>query len=152
MEKKKQQFISQASKINSIGTAYVKIRYIFIKEKIQVGNNPHIYCSIYLHVHEKSLQSCLTLSNPMDCSPLGSFVHGILQARILEWVAMPISRGSSRPRGQTRISYVSCIGRWALYNQSHLTINTFSLQALYQTVRVSKSSHLRDEESELQGY
>ena len=40
-------------------------------------------------------QSCLTLCDPMDCSLPGSFVHGILQARILEWVAMPSSRGSS---------------------------------------------------------
>ena len=43
----------------------------------------------------KSLQSCPTLWDPMDCSPPGSSVHGILQARILEWVAMPSSRGSS---------------------------------------------------------
>ena len=49
----------------------------------------------------KSLQSCLTLCDPMDCSPPGSSVHGILQARILEWVAMPSSRGSSKPRDQT---------------------------------------------------
>ena len=40
----------------------------------------------------KSLQSCPTLCNPMDYSPLGSSVHGILQARILEWVAMPAPR------------------------------------------------------------
>ena len=49
----------------------------------------------------KLLQFCLTLCNPIDCSPLGSSVHGILQARILEWVAMPSSRGSSQPRGWT---------------------------------------------------
>ena len=46
-------------------------------------------------------QSCLTLCDPMDCSPSGSCVHGILQARILEGVAMPSSRGSSRPRDRT---------------------------------------------------
>ena len=45
-----------------------------------------------------SLQSCPTLCHPMDCSPPGSSVHGILQARILEWIAVPFSRGSSRPR------------------------------------------------------
>ena len=45
-------------------------------------------------VHAKLLQSCLTLCDLMDCSLPGSFVHGILQARILEWVAMP-SRASS---------------------------------------------------------
>ena len=43
-------------------------------------------------------QSSLTLCEPMDCGPPSSSVHGILQARILEWVAMPFSRGSSRPR------------------------------------------------------
>ena len=44
------------------------------------------------YVYAKSLQSCPTLCNPLDCSPSGSSVHGILQARILEWVAMPSSR------------------------------------------------------------
>ena len=48
-------------------------------------------------VRAKSCQLCPTLCNPMDCSPPGSSVHGILQARILEWVAMPSSRGSSQP-------------------------------------------------------
>ena len=42
-----------------------------------------------MSLRAKSLQSCLTLCDPMDCSPPGSFVHRILQARILEWVAMP---------------------------------------------------------------
>ena len=60
------------------------------------------------------LQSCLTLCHPMDCSPPGSSVHGILQARTLEWVAMPSSKGSSPPRDRTCVSSVSCIGRWAL--------------------------------------
>ena len=46
----------------------------------------------------KSLQSCLTLCDSVDCSPPGSSIHGILQARILAWVAMPSSSGSSRPR------------------------------------------------------
>ena len=52
-------------------------------------------------------QSCLTLCDPMECSPLGSSVHGILQARILEWVAMPSSRGSSQPRDRTQVSYIA---------------------------------------------
>ena len=43
-------------------------------------------------------QSCPTLCDPMDCSPPGSSVHGVLQAEILEWVAIPFSRRSSRPR------------------------------------------------------
>ena len=48
-------------------------------------------------------QSCPVLCNSMDYSPPGSFVHGILQARILEWVAMPFSRGSSQPRDRTQV-------------------------------------------------
>ena len=49
------------------------------------------------HVCAKSLQSCLTLCDSMDCSPPGSSVHGILQARLLEWVAMPSSRDLPDP-------------------------------------------------------
>ena len=52
-------------------------------------------------------QLCLTLFDPMDRSRPGSSVHGILQARILEWVAIPFSRGSSQPRGQTRVSCIA---------------------------------------------
>ena len=66
---------------------------------------------LYLHtslknacVCAKSLQSCPTLSDPMDCSPPGSSVHGILQARILEWAAISSSRGSSQPRDRTQVA------------------------------------------------
>ena len=52
----------------------------------------------------------------MDCSLPGSSVHRIVQARKLEWVAMPSSKESSRPRTGSRDSYVSCIGRWVLYH------------------------------------
>ena len=67
-------------------------------------------------VAAKSLQSCPTLCNPRDCGPQGSSVHGILQARILEWVAMPSSRGSSRPRDRTHVSCISWVGRCVLYH------------------------------------
>ena len=66
-------------------------------------------------VHAKSFQSCQTLWNPIDRSLPGSIVHGILQARTLEWVAVPSSRGSSRPRDRNCISYISYIGRQILY-------------------------------------
>ena len=62
-----------------------------------------------LCVHAKLLQLCRALCNPMDCSPPGSSVHGILQARILGWVAKPSSRGSSHPRDQTQ---VLCLLHW----------------------------------------
>ena len=57
------------------------------------------------------LHVCLVASDPMDCSPPGSSVHGILQSRVPEWAAMPSSRRSSQPRDWTRVSYISCIGR-----------------------------------------
>ena len=68
----------------------------------------------------KLLQSYPTLCDPMDCSPPGCSVHSILQARILEWVVMPSSRGSSWPRDQACISYASSIGRYFLHHYSHL--------------------------------
>ena len=65
-------------------------------------------------------QSCLTLCDPMDYSPPGSFVHGISQAKILEWVAISYSRRSSQSRDQTRVSCISCIRRWVLLSLSYL--------------------------------
>ena len=66
--------------------------------------------------HGKSLQLCPTLCDPMDCSQPGSSVHGILQARVLERVATPSSRGSSQPRNQTHVSYTSRIDRRVPYH------------------------------------
>ena len=62
------------------------------------------------------VQSCLTLCNPMDCSLPGCSVHGIFQARILEWFAISYSRGTSQPRDPTCVSCVTCIIRWLLYH------------------------------------
>ena len=62
-------------------------------------NQPHPYLCVCLVI-----QSCPTLCNPMDCSPPGSSVHGVLQERTLEWVAMPSSRVFSQPRDRTQIS------------------------------------------------
>ena len=73
--------------------------------------------SSFLEVCCLVTKSCPTLCDPMDCSLPGSSVHGILQARILEWVAIPFSRRSSWPRDQT---HVSCIGRWILNHLSCL--------------------------------
>ena len=59
-------------------------------------------------------KSCPTLCEPMDCNPQGFSVHRISQARILEWVAISFSRGSSQSRNQT---HISCIGRRTLYHK-----------------------------------
>ena len=63
---------------------------------------------IFMKVKVKSLL-CLTLCDPMDCSLQRSSVHGIFQARVLEWVAISFSRGSSQPRDQTWVSRI--VGR-----------------------------------------
>jgi len=63
--------------------------------------------------------SCLSrvqLCDPMECSPPGSSIHEIFQARIPEWVAISFSRGSSEPGDRTCVSYSSCIGRMVLYH------------------------------------
>ena len=60
-------------------------------------------------------QSCLAVSHPVDCSPPDSSIHGVLQVRTLEWVAIFFYRGSSRPRDQTRISHIA----GSLYHLSH---------------------------------
>jgi len=61
-------------------------------------------------------QSCLTLCNPMDYSLLGSSIHGIFQARVLEWAAISFSRGLSQPRDWTRVSCTAdrCFTIWAI--------------------------------------
>ena len=64
--------------------------------------------------------SCVQLYDPMDCSPPSSSVHGVLQARILEWVAISSSKGSSRAKDQTHISQLSCTGSQIPYHQCHL--------------------------------
>ena len=62
---------------------------------------------VYVCMCVKVAQSCLTLCDPRDCSLPGSSVHGILQARIQEWVAVPFSQGSSQLRYLTQISYIA---------------------------------------------
>ena len=80
-------------------------------------------------------QSYPALCNPMEYSPPGFSVHGILQARILEWVAIPFSRGSSRPRDGTQVSSVSCTAGgfftvWAIREARH-TVQFHAIYAVY---------------------
>ena len=84
----------------------------FFDDPVDVGNLSIQFSSV--------AQSCPTLCHPTDYSPPGSSVHGILQARILEWVCMSSWRGSSQPRDQTHVLYVSCIGRQVLYHSHYL--------------------------------
>ena len=83
-------------------------------------------------------QLCPTLFETMNCSLSGSSAHGIFQARILEWVAISFSRGSSKRKDQTPISCVPCIDRWVLYQECHLgnhhLVNTNSMLGTRQMV------------------
>ena len=74
------------------------------KKKIQKYLWMYIYICVYIYIHAQSLQSCLTLWDPIVYSLPGSSFHGVLQTRILEWVVTPSSRGSSRPRDGTHVS------------------------------------------------
>ena len=85
------------------------IHFCFMKYRVCVY--VHVY-KIY-HLYKRycarfTTQKCLILYDPMDCSSPGSSVHGIFQAKILEWVAISPSRGSSWPRGGAHISCNSC--------------------------------------------
>ena len=87
--------------------------YIYIQERQKIHT-----CTC---TRAKSLQLCPTLCNAMDYSPPGSFHHGILQARILEWApCLPPGVDPPGPREQIHVSYISCIGRLVLYHKCHL--------------------------------
>ena len=88
---------------------------VFLSQLTDMPMHTHAYVC----AHAKLLHLSPTLCNPTDCSPPGSSVHGIPQARKLEWVAMPSSKGSSQPRDQTHISYVSYVGSRILYHYCH---------------------------------
>ena len=83
---------------------------------ISTGHSLPLSCGFCLLCVCSVAQLCLTICNPMDCSPPGSSVHGIFPARMLEWIAISCSRGSSWPRDWTHIFCGSCIGRQILYH------------------------------------
>ena len=85
-------------------------------------------------LHAALLQSCPILFNSMDYSLPGSSVHGILQARILEWVATSSSRGSCQPRDRTCICYISFIRRLILYHQRQLILCQITTNSIYNPV------------------
>ena len=100
--KKKGQYLQKVQH-NRVGSKVAKITnfllVIFFADDFSMATSLSGTC-----VRATSLQLCPTLCDPMDCSPPGSSVHGILQERMIEWVAMPSSRGSSQPRDGTRVS------------------------------------------------
>ena len=112
------------------------------KEQPSSSSQLHPFCATITLVADQHLprelkkesevaQSCLTLCNPVDCSPPGSSVHGILQARILEWVAISFSRGSSWPRDRTQASHIAgrCFTLWAT-REAHMSEALLNCPAL----------------------
>ena len=97
-----------------------KIHLVFQWSLYSSGLMPYVY------VLSRSVMS--DSLRPMNYSPPGSSVHGTFQARILAWVAISFSRGSSWPRDRTRISCVSCIGRQIPYH--HATWQALHYQSL----------------------
>ena len=79
---------------------------LYLAGLLKISREKNIFTMFYYFISEVA-QSCPTLRDPVDCSPPGSSVHGILQARILEWVAISFSRGSSRPRDRTQVSRIA---------------------------------------------
>ena len=92
-----------------------KVRYTLLKKNTHLGWWIQHWSFLGWCMCAKSPWSCPTLCSPMDCSPPGSSVQGILQIRILKWVAMPFSRGSFQLSDRTHVSYGSCIGRRVLF-------------------------------------
>ena len=99
------------SKNTGVG-CHILLKEIFPTQELNCeGSVKAVYCHPAYLIYKQSacmcaqsLQSCSTLCDPMECSPPVSSAHGILQARILEWVTMPSSRGSFWPRDWTCIS------------------------------------------------
>ena len=95
-------------------------------------------------VRSEVAQSCLTLCDPMDCSLPGSCVHGIFQARVLEWVALSFFRGSSWPRDQTLVSCIA--GRhftvWATREASELTCSQMTNEKYWLKVNIKLLLHI----------
>ena len=94
-------------------------------------------------------QSCLTLCDSMDCSPPDDSVHGIFQARILEWVAISYSRGSPLPRDWTRISCDSSNGRRILCQLRHLGRRTHITTKKKQRTQTTKQKQTHKENKQV---
>ena len=96
--------------------------------------------SIIIESESEVAQSCPTLCDPVDCSPPGSSVHGILQARILEWIGISFSRGSSQLRDLTQVSCIAgrCFILWATI---FILVFKISIYELFRNTKIKITSH-----------
>ena len=104
----------------------------------------NFFSSIWVKVKSEVAQSCPTLCNPRDCSLQDSSIHGIFQARELEWVAISFSRGSSHPRDRTRVSLIAGRRFNHLSHQGSCLFGYIKLIIISQTEKVISliSNHL----------
>ena len=109
-----------ANNCRAVATALVRLRGICIKK----AKKKHLASEV------KVTQSCPTLCDTMDCT-----VHGILEARILEWVAFPFSRGSFQPRDQTQVSHIApylCISKHGNFKTLYPRFTMTFLKCFFQ--------------------
>ena len=109
---------------------WTELNWVLQKKSSAISGFRSYWRKLTTESESEVAQSCPTLCDPMDCSPPGSTAHGILQARILEWVAISFSRGSSRPRDQTQVSHIA--GRrfnlWAIREAMNIYIYLFTIK------------------------
>ena len=118
----KRQWIHNTVKV-SHDTGHYSPNNVFVSLGIYKDSSEILFCShssLLIKNHgsgSEVTQLCPTLCDPMDCSLQGSSVHGIFQARVLEWVAISFSRESSRLRDRTWVSHIAgrCFTVWANY-------------------------------------
>ena len=106
-----------------LGTPTIGLSFYLITYLRTLSPNMVKFCytrgwdlNVWIFVVVQLLSCVWPICNPMCCGPPGFSAHGIFQARILAWFAISFSRGFSRPRDQTRVSCVSCFGRWIHYH------------------------------------
>ena len=113
---------------NSIGIKILQHTHIGLHMCVCIYT--YTYICMYVCVLSHSV-----VCDPMDFSPPGSSVHGIFQARVLEWVAISYFRGSSRPRNQIHSSCFSCMDRWTLYHcatwEAHMCAYIYTYVCIY---------------------
>ena len=108
----------------------------------ELTGEPYRVIGKLLNTDCKVAQTCLTLRDPMDCSPPGSSFHGIFQARILEWVAISLFRGSSWSRTWTQFSHIA--GRlftiWATCCNLAVPMTNINTSGVYHSLRAFQTS------------
>ena len=121
---------------------WIKHRKLKVWSNYSHGVGMFLVCSLWI---SEVAQSCPTLCHPMDCSLPGFFIHGIFQTRVLEWVSISFSRGSSRHKDRTQVSciagrcftttWATCTGQILLFHMIFIVMSTFPLFSVFLPLR-----------------